>query len=341
MSRDTQSHPGTSRAFVALALLLASLVGCAAVPKPHTAAAGCASGADAASSVSLAPDSTTSDSLAFDVCVSAAGAGRVGSFHLELAYDSTLLRGAHVTPATGFVVSNPGTPGLIRIAGADAHGFAPGSIARVALARTAGDAGAVSVRVLELNDTTGASLLRGARVTGLAGGSAAAAAAPAPALPAPRVATPSTKASTPPAAEAPTPHAPAPVSESPPDKRPAGLRPLPPPLPALGDSAAASSAAVRIDSIVPDHVRLARGDVHEIELFGHGFVAAGNVVLFDGAEVATRPGVGGVIHFALPASLPSHAEAPPRQMTSGAHELRVRNAAGTSNAVRLIVESVP
>jgi hypothetical protein len=115
---------------------------------------------------------------------------------------------------------------------------------------------------------------------------------------------------------------------------------LPPPLP-VSDSSDATSSAVHIDSVAPSRLRLTRGNVSEVDLFGRGFADSMNVVLLDGIELATRPGAGGVVRFAMPSALPSHSEVAPRQLTAGPHELRVRNAAGTSNAVRLIVETSP
>lgn len=229
--------------------------------------------------------------LTLSLCLAPPNATGVGSFHLQVVYDTTRLTGASVSGTGAFVVANPARPGTIELAGADPHGFAGGVLARIELRRVAASPGGIDVRLLELNSTSGADLRSSARVVGVAE----------------RVRV--RKAGV--------------VS---------GSRRAP--------SRAAGGAAPHLDSIVPSHVHASPGVPMRVTIFGRGFTPTGNHVLVADQSVAIMDSPSGTsVAVVLSPWLPSHGEVPPRQLVPGSYPIRVRTAAGTSNAVPLIVEN--
>lgn len=108
------------------------------------------------------------------VCLRPAPAVAVGSFHLFVEYDSTLVRASHfVQGASGTIVANLTRPGRADIAGADPVGFEAGEIATLTFATVHGTGrrtrapGAMVVRLVELNAATGANLIGHATVSGI------------------------------------------------------------------------------------------------------------------------------------------------------------------------------
>jgi hypothetical protein len=90
-----------------------------------------------------------------------APAAKIGSYHGEVHFDTTRARVLRVDkPAGGVRVENTGLPGMVKFAGAEPTGFAPGQILRVALrVHKAGSTPAVRLKMIELNGTDGASML--------------------------------------------------------------------------------------------------------------------------------------------------------------------------------------
>jgi hypothetical protein len=108
------------------------------------------------------------------VCLSPAAATGVGSFHLFIEYDSTLVRAVHFTQGrSGTIVANLTRIGRADVAGADPAGFARGELFAVTFATARGAAtsarapGVMVLRLLELNATTGVSIVEHATVTGI------------------------------------------------------------------------------------------------------------------------------------------------------------------------------
>lgn len=99
---------------------------------------------------------------------------RVGSFHVALEYDSTLVRAVHFVPAPmGAEVANLTRAGRADIAGAAPGGFTPGSLLQLDFAPVRGRAasaapGTMTLRLLELNATSGATLVEHTDVVGIA-----------------------------------------------------------------------------------------------------------------------------------------------------------------------------
>src|SRR5207302_1077521 len=86
--------------------------------------------------------------------------------------------------------------------------------------------------------------------------------------------------------------------------------------------AAEPSAIPRIDSLSPRSMRLDDEGVIEIAIYGHGFAAQGNVILFDAAVVdgvASERG-GTIIRFLAPPYIPAHGRTQGRRVTAGRYE---------------------
>lgn len=96
-----------------------------------------------------------------------------------------------------------------------------------------------------------------------------------------------------------------------------------------------------IDSIRPTAGEVDAERVTDLVLYGKGFAASGNVVLFGGAEVGglLSEANGTVIRFAAPPSLPSTGSGTARRLLPGPIDVRVKNEAGTSNAVTFVVRA--
>lgn len=105
--------------------------------------------------------------VALRLCLLPPRAAGVGSFHLQVVYDSLRLRGARVSGTGAFVVANPARPGTIELAGANPRGFPRGALARIELRTTGRTAGNIGVTVLELNSTSGANLRPSTSVAGI------------------------------------------------------------------------------------------------------------------------------------------------------------------------------
>ena len=98
------------------------------------------------------------------VCVlpATAGTGKIGSYHGELHFDSTRARVLRVQkPAGGVRVENTGVSGVVRFAGAEPSGFAPGQLLSVVFrVRTPGTNAPMRLKMIELNGTDGTSLMK-------------------------------------------------------------------------------------------------------------------------------------------------------------------------------------
>ena len=93
---------------------------------------------------------------------------KVGSFHLEITYDSLRARATVARPApSGTQAANVLVPGLVAIAGAAPAGFARGTLSTIVFRRRGGAVGGMRVTLLELNAVDGSSLLSRAVAQGL------------------------------------------------------------------------------------------------------------------------------------------------------------------------------
>lgn len=108
------------------------------------------------------------------VCLRPADGTRVGSFHLAMEYDPSVLDAVRIVgPSSGSVLGNLHRSGRADVAGADPHGFAPGMLVQVMFTRGGlGHRGGeplskMRLQVLELNAVSGASLLGHLSVAGL------------------------------------------------------------------------------------------------------------------------------------------------------------------------------
>lgn len=96
----------------------------------------------------------------------------------------------------------------------------------------------------------------------------------------------------------------------------------------------------RVDSISPRSAEVSRERVTDLILYGRGFLAAGNTIVFGDAEVtglSSETG-GTVIRFAAPTEFPARGTAPTRRITAGRIDVRVRHSGGASNVVVFKVE---
>jgi hypothetical protein len=100
----------------------------------------------------------------------------------------------------------------------------------------------------------------------------------------------------------------------------------------------ATSVTPHIDSISPSSGKVDPESVVEVALYGWGF-ADGNVVLFDAATVE-RPVAengGTILRFIVPTMIPAYAKVQTHRVDAGRFSVKVRSAAGTSNAVTFTV----
>jgi hypothetical protein len=100
-----------------------------------------------------------------------------------------------------------------------------------------------------------------------------------------------------------------------------------------------TSEAPHIDSISPSSGKIDPESVLEVALYGNGFAAEGNTVLFDVATVE-RPVVengGTVLKFIIPTMIPAHGNVQLHRVESGTFTVRVVTPSGTSNPVRFTV----
>jgi hypothetical protein len=112
----------------------------------------------------------------------------------------------------------------------------------------------------------------------------------------------------------------------------------------LGLALAAGCSLVRhrdsgphIDALEPDSVSMPYGGVVQIVIRGHGFEAGTpgrNSVQFGTTTISDVPASedGKEIRFFIPGTMPSGGDAAPRPLDSGAYDIRIVTAGGSSNA---------
>jgi hypothetical protein len=95
----------------------------------------------------------------------------------------------------------------------------------------------------------------------------------------------------------------------------------------------------KIDSISPRTAVVGAERVTDLVLYGRGFAASGNTVLFDGAPVTglLSESGGTVLRFTAPTFIPGRGTESGHRVSAGRVLVRVRHAGGTSNAVAFIV----
>jgi hypothetical protein len=145
---------------VAALLVLASPVDTV----PADPCASTPAGASPKAFVAVAPARARDTVMTASVCVlpGAAAAAKIGSYHGELRFDSTRARVLRVAkPAGGVRVENTGVSGVVKFAGAEPTGFAPGQLLSIVFrVRTPGPPPALQLKMIELNGTDGTSLLK-------------------------------------------------------------------------------------------------------------------------------------------------------------------------------------
>jgi hypothetical protein len=96
------------------------------------------------------------------VCVARKPATKIGSYHGELTFDSTLARVVSVTkPPAGMRVENTTRKGLVKFAGANPSGFSEDALITVILrVRAPRAAETVQLKMLELNSVDGTDLMK-------------------------------------------------------------------------------------------------------------------------------------------------------------------------------------
>ena len=97
-----------------------------------------------------------------------------------------------------------------------------------------------------------------------------------------------------------------------------------------------------IDAVRPDSVVLPRGGFVDVAIVGSGFapgMPGENIIEFAGTVVTRVPsdGDGRSIRFTVPDLIASGSESPPVMLEAGTYTIRVRTAAGTSNAATVRV----
>lgn len=97
--------------------------------------------------------------------------------------------------------------------------------------------------------------------------------------------------------------------------------------------------APHIDSISPNSGKIDPESVLEVTLYGKGFAAEGNTVLFDAATVEKPVSENGgtILKFIVPTMIPAHGNVQPHRVEAGKFTVKVLAPAGTSNAVRFTV----
>ena len=97
--------------------------------------------------------------------------------------------------------------------------------------------------------------------------------------------------------------------------------------------------APHIDSISPNSGKIDPDSVVEVALYGKGFAADRNTVMFDFATV-DRPvseNGGTVLRFIVPTMIPAHGNVQLHRVEAGTYMIKVLTPSGTSNAVRFTV----
>ena len=163
-SRRSRVRASSMRLLSIAALLSAAASACAF----RSAHAGCSDRAAIGEQVIVEGEMTRrSDStVTIAICMDVPAARRVGSYHGELTFSSTDAKVVGVTkPAVGIRVENVLVPGRVTFAGALSEGAGSGELLTVVL-RTAGHGDGIStrLRMLEINDAAGKSLLPLTRV---------------------------------------------------------------------------------------------------------------------------------------------------------------------------------
>jgi hypothetical protein len=99
--------------------------------------------------------------------------------------------------------------------------------------------------------------------------------------------------------------------------------------------AAPKSPPPHIDSVSPRSAEVDAEGVTNLVLYGRGFAASGNTVVFDAAQVTgLRSEAGGtIIRFSAPTFIPAQGAKPGHRVTPGPVQVRVKHAGGTSNAM--------
>jgi hypothetical protein len=100
-----------------------------------------------------------------------------------------------------------------------------------------------------------------------------------------------------------------------------------------------AASAPHIDSISPTSGKIDPDAVVEVALYGKGFAADGNKVMFDFATV-DRPvseNGGTVLKFIVPTMIPAHGNVQLHRVEAGTYTIKVVTPSGTSNAVRFTV----
>jgi hypothetical protein len=118
--------------------------------------------------VTITPTRSRDTVVTAYVCAFPAKASaKIGSYHGEVHFDSTRARVLHVRkPAGGVRVENAQIPGMVKFAGAEPTGFAAGQLLSIALrVGKAGTTPGVRLKMIELNGTDGASMLKQLVVT--------------------------------------------------------------------------------------------------------------------------------------------------------------------------------
>jgi hypothetical protein len=237
------------------------------------------------------------------------GRRSLGSYHAAIEYDtSAAALVSTVAAPNGAQAVNANTAGVVQLAGASTSGFVDGALATLTLrARRPGEIGALRLTLAELTSTAGSDATTGVRVAGLPASDARLGVIGAIDLRRDSVAPAGA------AAGRGTPPPPSHTSSKPPLR---WIAPTP-----------------RIDSLVPASETTAGDAVVEVVIYGDGFTAKGNTVMFGPAEVGPLASDNGrVLRFTVPVSLPSRGEVPPMQLGAGEFPVRVRNANGVSNA---------
>ncbi|HMC57191.1 MAG TPA: hypothetical protein VKH19_18575 [Gemmatimonadaceae bacterium] len=134
---------------------------------PPASCAGRKAGAQAQAFVAVAPAAAArarDTSVTATVCVmlSAKSAAKIGSYHGELQFDSTVVSAVRVVKADGGMrVENATQPGRVNFAGASPAGFPEGGVVRIVLRlRKPGVRPALHLEMKELNTTEGADLMK-------------------------------------------------------------------------------------------------------------------------------------------------------------------------------------
>ena len=144
------------------ALLALQVAGTGRAPVAAACARPPAGTAEVEAFVAMNPLRRTDTLATITVCVVARSSKvRIGSYHGELLFDSTVVRVVRVEkPAGGMRVENATQRGRVNFAGAAPEGFPPGALVNVVLRfRPRGKAPAVRLTMRELNAVDGKSLL--------------------------------------------------------------------------------------------------------------------------------------------------------------------------------------